>query len=73
MRHTHLLLCLALLSALSVRLTGQSGPACDLAPLFELGRCRVVVSGGTQFNFGVTEMLEAQCGVEPGAITILAA
>jgi len=43
----------------------------ELAPLLALGRCRVVVSGPVSFNMAVAEMLEAQCGVGPDAITIV--
>jgi NAD(P)H-flavin reductase len=43
----------------------------EMAPLHALGRCRVVVSGPAAFNVAVAEMLEAQCGVDANAITIV--
>ena len=45
----------------------------EVGALLALGRCRVVVSGPAPFNVAVAEMLEAQCEVDPTAITILAA
>jgi len=45
----------------------------EMAPLRALGRCRVVVSGPAAFNVAVAEMLEAQCQVDPDAITIVGA
>lgn len=51
-------------------LTGELLQA-EIAPLHALGRCRVVVSGPAAFNVAVANMLEAQCGVAPDAITIV--
>jgi NAD(P)H-flavin reductase len=51
-------------------LTGELLQA-EMAPLRVLGRCRVVVSGPASFNVAVTKMLEAQCRVDPNAITIV--
>ena len=45
----------------------------EMVPLRALGRCRVVLTGSTSFNIAVAGMLEAQCEVEPDAITMVEA
>jgi|Transcript_37222 hypothetical protein len=42
----------------------------EMAAMLTLGRCRVVVSGPASFSVAVAEKLEAQCKVDPSAITI---